>query len=598
MRKLWVSVLITIACFGAASAQPAGEEAEVADALMRQLVDFTAKALEEMDPNHPGVVPRHATHTHDPDPSYPMAFLYKTRHPLNPYHGKTEIRDTAIAIGDYIVETKMRPEWPLYLVCQVYDLLKGEIPEPKRRAWKAYAEDYVATRGLRPYGYTSPNHEAWNALAIFRAGQVFGEKSWEAHGARLMRQLLAMQTELGYFDEGKHHGPAMRYNQVQLAPMLLFADYSKNQAALEASKKLADFMIRYSFPDGSPIGAFDGRQSYSLGYFGTLCYGLDRWPLGKELNRRIYRTRKRWNILDVSSPHYSFSDWYAYFGAFYLVDEYRSLRPDAPKLPLPQDENGYLVVEKGPSFHGGVARQHDWMVAVSAIDSDVPRYSRSPYQLERQSRLDVWHEDTGLIIGGGPNMVGADVPLANFLLLTGHRGLDANFGLLSGKEIGDRQAVYFPRAVGLQVQSDVQRLEAHFGQGDFGFTVRPLSRTRLDLSYDYDILAAKKAFVQLPVILFHDSSVRVDGKTFDRDAGARVAEEILIQNPTTQSTLKISVPRGKSIFLRPAIYPLRWYIGDHVDQRYSPYYQIAMLSIALEPAAGKGSGDLILEILK
>ena len=182
--------------------------------------------LDDMDPKRPGIIPRNSSHTHDPDPCYPMAYLYKTPHPLNPYHGDKRIRDAAIAICDFITSTRMRPEWPLYLVDQVYELLEEELLLDRREAWKEYARDYVQTRGMRPYFFTSPNHEAWNALAIFRAGQVFGEPEWTDHGKGLMRQLFKLQTKLGYFDEGHHHGPAMKYNQVQLAPMLLYYDLS------------------------------------------------------------------------------------------------------------------------------------------------------------------------------------------------------------------------------------------------------------------------------------------------------------------------------------------------------------------------------------
>jgi hypothetical protein len=415
-------------------------------------------------------------------------------------------------------------------------------------------------------------------------------------GKRLMHQLLKLQSDLGYFNEGPHHGPAMKYNQVQLAAMLLFYDYSKDPTALAGCKRLADFMIRYSFPDGSPIGALDGRQSYSLGFYGTLCYGLDRWPQGKELNRRIYRTRKKWDILDVKSPYYNFSEWYAYFGIFFMLDEYLSLRPDAPTASLPQDENGYRMVESGPSFSGGAIRQHDWMVALSAIASDVPRYRGGPYQLERQSRLDIWHERAGLIIGGGPNMVRADVPLANFLLLTGHKGVDADFGLLKGEEMRDRQAVYFPRNVEASLDLDTQTLEANFGHGDFFFVVKPLSKKRLEVNYKYDIVAAKKAFVQLPVILFHDSKVLVDGSVYDKSSSVKVGREILIDSPRMGSAVRISVPPRKDIWMRRPIYPLRWYGGDHRNQRYKPYYEIALVSVRIEPPAGKGEGRFSLEV--
>lgn len=586
-------LLFTLLSLG--GAQPRGEEQEISDTILKQLVDLVGMHLKDMDPQRPWFVPRHAEHFHDSDPCYPMAYLYKTKHRLNPYYGRIEVRDTALAIADEIVATKGRPEWPLYLVAQVYGLLKDEMPEPKRQAWKAYVQDYVETRGVRPFFYTSPNHEAWNALGILHAGQVFQEPSWIDRGSRLMHQLVKLQTALGYFDEGKHHGPTMKYNQVQIAPMLLFADYARDPEVLAASKKLADFMIRYSFPDGSPIGAFDGRQSYSLGFFGSLCYGLDRWPLGKELNRRIFRTRKKWNILSVSSPNYNFSEWYASFGGFFVLDEYLSLRPNAPTAPLPQDRNGYRAYDEGPSFAGGVIRQHDWMVALSAIDSDVPKYAGGIFQLERQSRLDVWHPRTGLIIGGGSGPVEAETPLANFLLLTGHNGVDGEFGRLAGGNKGDRQAVYFPRHLKATLGLDEQTLEANFGQGDFSFIVKPLSATQLELNYRYDLIFARKAFVQVPLILFRDSKVQVDGSDY-QGGPMKVRKEIRIHNPTMGSTVRISVPAGKEILMNAPVDPLRAYDPLSEDERYKPYYQIALLSLKIDPPQGSGGGRFLLEI--
>ncbi|MBN2290043.1 MAG: hypothetical protein JXQ83_11975, partial [Candidatus Glassbacteria bacterium] len=395
MLTRYMLVLLLFAGFSGDARASAEEERELADALMSQVVGFAAIALEERDPDTPGICYAKSPNEHNQTPCYPLAYLYKTPHRLNPYYGDKKIREAAVAICDYIAGIRSTLEWPLYSLCQVYGLLEDELDPERKKQWLDYAEYYAGTRGIRPYFYTSFNHEAWNALAVLRAGQVFGRPEWEEQGRRLMRQLLKVQTDLGYFDEGPHHGPSLKYNQTQLAPMLLFADYSGDRLVLASARKLADFMIRYSFPDGSPMGTFDGRQSWSLGYYGTLCYGLDRWPQGKELNRRIYRTRKKWGFLDPHDKHYNLSDWYAYFGFGFLLDEYLSLKPEAPAALLPQDEDGYLLVESGPSFNGGVARQHGWIVALSGINSDIPRVAESVYRLERQSRVDVWHEKTG-----------------------------------------------------------------------------------------------------------------------------------------------------------------------------------------------------------
>jgi hypothetical protein len=574
------------------------EEKELSDALMRQLVDFVAIAIEEADPENPGICYAKRPNEHNQTPGYAMAWLYKNKHPLNPYFGRREIFDRAVAISDYSAEIKSTLEWPMYHVCQVYELLEDELDAKTKKRWLDYAAYYASTRGVKPFFYTSFNHEAWSALAVFRAGQVFGKPEWEEQGRRLMRQLLKIQTELGYFNEGPHHGPSLKYNHTQVTPMLLFADYANDAEVLKASKRLADFMIRYSFPDGSPMSTFDGRQSWSLGYYSLLCYGFDRWPMGKELNRRLYRTRVKWEAVSPRSPHFNLSDWYGYFGFGFSMDEYLSLDPDAPTVDLPQDENGYLLVERGPTFAGGVARNYDWMVAVSAIDSDIPRQVASPYRLERQSRLDVWHEKTGLIIGGGHNMRELDVPLANFHLLTGYAGVDCEFGELIGEDWHDKRAVYIPRSLDSDVTLERQKLVEHYGQGDLTLVVVPLNERKLKVAYQYDVFTATRLLVQLPLIVYHNTELQVDRKTASVDHLVTVSSEVQLSNPTMDSVVRITIPEGADAVLRPGVYPLRWYSKeDHPTGRWVPFYQIRLLSVQIDDPEPIGGGEFLVEIL-
>ncbi len=595
-RPVTVSI-IWLAC-SLTTATPA-EEKELSDAVLRQLVDFVAIALEEADPENPGICYVKRPDEHNQTPGYPMAWLYKNPHPLNPYYGKQEIFERAVAITDNMAEIKSTLEWPLYNLCQVYELLEEELDSELKRRWQDYAAYYAETRGIRPYFYTSFNHEAWNALAVFRAGQVFNRPEWQDRGRRLMHQLLKIQTELGYFDEGPHHGPSLKYNHTQVTPMLLFADYAGDVEVLHAAKKLADFMIRYSFPDGSPMSTFDGRQSWSLGYYSLLCYGFDRWPKGKELNRRLFRTRNKWGAVSPHSKYFNLSDWYAYFGFGFTLDEYLSLRPDAVSAPLPQDQNGYLMVESGPTFGGGAARNHDWIVAISAINSDIPRQVESPYRLERQSRLDIWHEKTGLIIGGGHNHRETDVPLTNFHLLTGYAGVDCEFGQLKGTSWNDKRAVYIPRNVDSDISLDRQILREHFGQGNLSLVVTPLDEHKLRIAYRYDVFTVKRLLVQLPLIVYHDTELYVDGKSNQMNQIVRVEKEVKLSNPTMGSVVKISVPAGSQAALRPGIPPLRWYTKeDHPPGRYEPFYSIRLLSVQIDNPEPVGSGEFLVEIME
>jgi len=588
--------LLTVLLFFGSLCQAATSvsDEEMRNQLMQQLVDFVSVSLEEWSPEQSDFGHSEKPYVHSLSPCYMMAWLYKNPHPLNPYFRREEIRDKAIRMCDQIAARETTIEWPFYSFCQVYDLLREELSEERKTVWRDYVNFYIRTRGSRPFFYTSFNHEAFNALGVLRAGQVFKKPEWEERGRRLMHQLIKVQTDLGYFNEGPGHGPSMKYNQVQLAGMLLFADYSGDEEVLEASRKLADFMIRYAFPDGSTAGSLEGRQSWSIGFYGTTCYGLDRWPLGKELNRRIFSTRKKWGLLDPRSPYYSLSDWYACFGGWWLMDEYLSLRPDAEAEPLPQDKNGYRMVESGPTFSGGMIRRNDWVVGMSGIQ---PVPGENIYRLERQSRIDIWHEKPGLIVGGGPNLVGAEIPMANVHLVTGYGGADCKFGRLTGGEARDRRAIYFPRSVEVSLKLDEQRLRESFGQGDVLFAVRPLESGRLQITFEYDVFATRKVCLQLPLIIFHDSEIQVDEVPFSGNQLETVQQSLLISNPTTQTKIRITVPPDLDAALRPPLHPIRWYAGEHDHQRYEPFYQISLLSVEIDSPNGRGTGDFWIEIL-
>ena len=595
-RSVFVLVLALLIASVSLGAQ-ADQEKILADDLMNQLVGFCNIVLEEMDPAQPGVCYARMPEEHNQTPCYPLAYLYKTKHSLNPFYGKQEIRDQAIAICDHIVKEKSVLEWPLYSLCQVYELLEKELDEEHRQSWLAYAAYYMETRGIRPFFYTSFNHEAWNAMAILRAGQVFNVSEWIDRATGMMHQLIKVQNDLGYFDEGPHHGPSMKYNQAQLAPMLLFVDYTGDQKVLTSAKKLADFMIRYSFPDGSLMSCFDGRQDWYIGYFGSLCYGMDRWPLGKEHNRRIWRTRKKWGIFSTDSQFYNLSDWYAYFGFAFLLDEYLSLKPDAPVAVLLQDSDGYSLYEESSSFAGGFARNYGWMTALSAINSNIPKIGNSIYRLERQSRLDIWHEKPGLIIGGGHNIKESEVPLANFHLLTGYNEVDCDFGRLTGGSWYDKLAVYTPRALKADISLERQILEESFGQGDVSFIVTPLDVENLQIFFSYDLFSVKELYVQLPLIVFYNSTILIDGLALENeDLVNEVVARVELTNPTSESRIRIEVPEGFEVALRPPVQPLRWYAGDHGAQRFEPFYDIRLLSVRINDPEKTGRGEFRINI--
>ena len=584
-------------------AAPNAEEEEIRAALMRSIVELVDVTFERWDHLRSRFEQGDGISHHYLAPARVLAWVYKTPDPMNPYHGDPRALKVAIEMGNIAADRNYQGrggfeyhgEWPFYNLCQTYSLLEDDLPEAARRLWREYAEFYMETRGKRPMFYTAFNHEAGNVAAILRAGQVFGVAEWVGRARRLAHQLVKIQRELGYFDEGPQHGPSMRYNYVQLTNMLLYVDYSGDTSLLPACQKLADFMIRYALPDGSTIGAFDGRQSWGLG---KIAYGLDRWPQGKELNRRVFRSMKKWGLLEPRSRYAFSTDMGQFWNGYWLVDELRSLQAEAPVELLPQDQDGYRVVESGPTFSGGVVRRHGWMVALSGVLSDIAHLSGSVYRMDRQSRIDVWHQEAGLIIGGGSNRVerGGDIPRANVLLLTGYRDVTADFGKLIGGSELDKRATFFPRAVDVSFMPDRQMLHESFGQGDVDFTLLPLDNRRLQIKYDYDLFSAKTLFIQLPLIAFYNSEVEVDSSPFDSAGPMLVSREVRISNPTTRTVVQVRPPAGVECALRPPGEPLRSYGTLREKQYHQPFYHIYLLSVRVDSPNERGSGKFELEV--
>ena len=191
-----------------------------------------------------------------------------------------------------------------------------------------------------------------------------------------------------------------------------------------------------------------------------------------------------------------------------------------------------------------------------------------------------------------------DVPLANFHLLTGFADVNCEFGELTGEKWHDKRAVYIPRSLDSDISLERQMLTEHFGQGDLFLTVVPQNERQLRVLYRYDVFTVKRLLVQLPLIVYHDSEVLVDGKPSPVSELAPVSREILLTNPTMSSKVRVTIPSGSRVALRPGVPPLRWYSKeDHPAGRYEPFFSIRLLSLQIDDPKSVGGGEFLVEIL-
>ncbi len=575
------------------------------DSRVTEMVRFVDWLREEFNPE----TGRIEADFWSPRYQYPMsalAWLYANEHPDNPYCGDEGILEMCCATIRHQVDQQNEfgqfdggdgnfgyVEWPAYYLIRVVEILGDKMDAAVRDLVEDSVAKYLGGVLSRPFVHTSFNHEAWRSLDAVAAGECFGRDDWCDAGLYLARQLTEVQKPAGYWEEGPHHGPSATYNYVMLGPLWMIQCRTGDAKIASAVDRLRDFMLRFVFPDGTTPGCFDGRQSTG---FARGAPGFTATALGRRLNSLAGEVGTKLDRDDPLGAHYSNSNWNAHSRVANAPDRIEFALDEAGEAPLPQESDGYVDVVGGSDpFDGGAFRASGWMAAVSGYLSDVSKQAESVYRLERQSRIDIWHERAGLIVGGGSNGSASKVPLCNVHMVTGFAsGAPVDFGLVGEAWKGNRQGHYFPRAAASTVTEGLGRLDLHFGHGSVALLVRPTGPSTCQVSYAIQSMLVEKAYVQLPLIVMDGGSVSVDGSVVGAaEEGADAVEvtgPVEIASPLTEAVVTVTAPEGLECRLRPPVEPLRSYRGLEKGERYRPIYRIALLSVMVpEPTSAEGA---------
>jgi len=546
-----------------------------------------------------------------------LAWLHANEHPDNPFHGDGGILKMCVAMTRHLVSQQDDRgrfdggggsygyvEWPAYYMIRACEFLGGALDAETRSLVERSVERYLAGVLPRPFFHTSFNHEAWRSLDAVAAGQCFGRADWLEQGLYLARQLCRIQNPAGYWHEGPHHGPSASYNYVMLGPLAMISYRTGDAVVRAAADRLREFMLRFVFPDGTTPGSFDGRQSMRLA---AGAVDFSRCPRGRRLNRLAAGVAEKLELRDPLGPHYAMSNWGAHSQPAAAADraDYWSDDGGGEDVPLPQESDGYREVVEGDVFDGGVFRAHGWMAALSGYCSDVTRIGSSPYRLERNSRIDLWHPEFGIIVGGGSTGSAAKAPAANVHVVTGY-GCGVDFGLVAEGDAWDRQGNYHPRAGRTEFPdgAGTGRLELHFGHGTCRFEVEPAGENSCAVRFRVDSRGLKAAYVQLPLVVVDGGAVSVGGATVapapDGAPAVPVPEESAVEltSPLAAPGKRASIvpPAGRECRLRPPVEPLRSYRGLSGAERYGPVFRIALLSAKLDAPGEREEGEFLIEL--
>ena len=566
----------------------------------------------------------------------PLAWFYKNRVAGNPYFGDASILNKILRAGDSMCANAtvsrhsgtLGGEWTPYNLAECLDWLGGEVGKERAARWRAkLAEHLELLKQTSNYIATAPNHFIWRAALFYRAGALFDHDAWRRTGAMLARQICKAQTPDGYWEEAhRGQGPSPSYHRVHLHGFDLYYRVSNDPDVKPALDKAVEFAVRAAYPDGVAIETFDGRQPYA-GVFaaGMAANALSRTPAGRRLLRNQMAASDKLGGLDARNPVGYAMRWYSLAGTDFMLDGYIHL-DDGPSEsemePLPQEREShsdtFMLSGQNGIGGGAVFRKGPWFAAVSAAESDVARFIPNVYITERQSGFSVFHQDAGLLVGGG-NRMRSHIPLANAIVLTGYQDVDCTAGVFSAPYLNAAPQDFTPNEQTPYVTASqprhghegidpvkccyhpIQRrvelrksgagevtgaeLFLEFMHGTIRFKLRAIDARRFEIAYAFDTLNVKKILLQVPVPVFHPGEFEIDGKQhkvedLEKLESLPIKERLTLKARDRGVRYKLAEPEAAAFTfpLEPVKNAKAKGINYEPDAVFKPLYTIGLIS--------------------
>jgi len=518
---------------------------------------------------------------------YPLAWLYVTDFPGNKHYRSEEALAACIAAAEHRFasqterggfdeddEKEQGNEWQSYFLVRTAEVLGPEtLGEERWNTWAGRVARYVDCHGARAFFYSAPNHDAWKCAGIDLAGQVYERPEWRELAGFQMTQLLRYQLPPGYWDENRHHGPSMSYNHTMSTPLYLFWKATGRDDVRAALERLLDFMVRYGVPDGSPGGALDGRMHARPG---RLNPAMSLTPQGRRWNRLAWENWVRPAISadkPVQGDAGSLTAWQT---------DYLRFAEDGPTETAGPETDGHLVEEHSGNFHALARRQGPWHAVLSGVFSDIPKESDNVYRLTRQSRIDLWHEKIGLIIGGGSVHRSAPEQIANLFLDTDYFA-DVDFGRVSGRFEDTVRSTFFPRFINVAADGAKSRLELSFAHAQGVFALSPASESEFRIEFSMESVALRRAFACLPLVVWSGGEVLVDGKALGESPAelTPVKRKVEMTGSRRGAAWEVELPANVNARLNAPFTPIFAHRKTVRRMKEDDYYEVALLAVEL-----------------
>jgi len=369
-------------------------ELKYKEQLLPVLVAKAPKILDTYDPKT-GHFGKGVWICQDQNVVFPLAVLYSTPSPGNKYYKDKNLLEVIMKGGDALIQDmdkkgqwvfrkKDSSTWGMIWMPWTYSrwiraflLIKDDMPEDRRTLWeKALTLGYtgISQNELEEI-HNIPVH---HAMGVYFAGKALNKPQWRKDAADFLHKAVKAQSEAGYWTEGE--GPVVAYNYVYIDALGAYYSASRDPLVLPALERGALFHSHFTYPSGQCVETIDQRNPYKDS-ISTGNVGFTFTPQGRAY---LHSQWQKYGIKNLSED---------LIASLLLYGDEGGIAETAP----PSKGETFSIFEqcetKALTF-----RQGPWFICVSAFTSPV---FNSRWIQDRQNLVSIYHEKTGLILGGG-----------------------------------------------------------------------------------------------------------------------------------------------------------------------------------------------------
>jgi hypothetical protein len=492
-------------------------ELKYRDRLITELVKQVPRILETYDAKT-GRFGRGIWVCGDQNLMYPLAVAYAYESPGNSCYKDKHLLDVIMKSGDALIDDmdeqgkwefrkKDGSTWGQTLMpwtysrwIRSYELIRDDMPPDRREAWaKALTLGYTGISQTQlGRVHNIPTH---HAMGLYVAGKALGRPEWCKQASDFMVKVVEKQAEGGYWSENV--GPVVSYNFVYVDALGTYYAISGDRRVLPALERTCDFHRHFTYPNGYSVETIDERNPYHEG-ISTGNVGFTFTAGG-----RAYLQRQ-WVLAGLERLS-------ADFIASLLL--YGQEGPMA-EVPPPESDQRFVLTEGGKDS-AVILQSGPWFICLSAYTAPVPR---SRWIQDRQNLVSIFHEKTGLILGGGNTKL--QPAWSNFtvgdMALLQHQPGDTDPDFMPKGEL-----YHIPSSATLIYEPDIG-LDLSYGPEECRIRIRPKDSRTLEYRIETTMSSDLPVFAHLTLIPHLNQMLETASEktTLSESAIALTAEQV------------------------------------------------------------------------